>query len=231
MKQPTTVIAAGLLALASMSSARLERPVPFKVGETLTYDVSWSSYLTAGTATASVEGKQPRLHSIVYKIVAEGRPLPLIAQIYAVHYRAESLVDAYTLLPQHAAVHIEEGGRKKTRETDFDRKSQPLARDGLSAVYALRATIVGPGQKITLQVVENGVAYAVRGEVGPPESIRALLATLPAWKVALTATDEKNHAAGRNMALWISTDARRLPVRLQAELPVGNFNLVLRDVR
>ncbi len=33
------------------------------------------------------------------------------------------------------------------------------------------------------------------------------------------------------MAVWISTDARRLPVRLQADLPVGNFNLVLREVR
>ena len=52
MKRATTIIGAGLLGLASMSSARIERPVPFKVGETLTYDVSWSSYITAGTATA-----------------------------------------------------------------------------------------------------------------------------------------------------------------------------------
>jgi len=231
MKRATTIIGAGLLGLASMSSGRIERPVPFKVGETLTYDVAWSSYITAGTATASVENKQPRQQSIVYKIVAEGRPLPLIAKIYALDYRAESLVDAYTLLPQHAAVYMEEGARKKTRETDFDRKTQPLARDGLSAIYALRTTIVGPGQNITMQVVENGVTYAVRGAVGQPESIRALLAQVPAWKVTLSATDEKNQAAGRNMAVWISTDARRLPVRLQADLPVGNFNLVLRDVR
>ncbi len=65
-------------------------------------------------------------------------------------------MDAYTLLPQHAGVYIEEGARKRTRETDFDRKTQPLARDALSAIYALRATLVGPGQKITLQVIENG---------------------------------------------------------------------------
>ena len=231
MKRATTIIGAGLLGLASMSSARTERVVPFKVGETLTYDVSWSSSFTAGTATSSVESKQPRLQSTVYKIVAEGRPLPLIAKIYALHYRAEALVDAYTLLPQHAGVYIEEGTRKRTRDIDFDRKTQPLARDALSAIYALRATVTAPGQKITLQVVENGVGYSVRADVGPPESVRALLAAVPAWKVTLTATDDKHQAAGRNMAIWISTDARRLPVRLQADLPVGNFNLVLRDIR
>src|SRR4029077_20971507 len=139
MKRSTMIMGAWLLGFASMSSARIERPVPFKVGETLTYDVSWSSYITAGTATASVESKQPRLQSTVYKIVAEGRPLPLIAKIYALHYRAETFVDAYTLLPQQAAVYIEEGERKRTRETDFNRKTQPLARDALSAIYALRA--------------------------------------------------------------------------------------------
>ena len=32
-------------------------PVPFKVGEVLTYDVSWSSYLTAGTATMTVKDR------------------------------------------------------------------------------------------------------------------------------------------------------------------------------
>ena len=231
MKRATTIIGAGLLGLASMSSARIERPVPFKVGETLTYDVSWSSFVTAGTATASVESKEPRLQSTVYKIVADGRPLPLIAKVYALHYRADTLLDAYTLLPQHAGVYIEEGARKRTREIDFDRKAQPIARDALSAIYALRATITGPGHKTSMQVIENGVTYAVRGEVGPLESVRGLTTAVPAWKVSLTATDEKNQAAGRNMAVWISTDPRRLPVRLQADLPVGNFNLVLRDVR
>src|SRR5436190_20925635 len=38
---------------------RTERAVPFAVGETLTYDVSWSSYVTAGTATAIVKEKKP----------------------------------------------------------------------------------------------------------------------------------------------------------------------------
>ena len=43
-----------------------------------------------------------------------------------------------------------------------------------------------------------------------------------AWNVRLTVVDDKSHqVVGRNVAIWISDDARRLPVRLQADLPVG----------
>ena len=95
MKRATTVIGAGLLGLASMTSPRTERAVPFNVGETLTFDVSWSSYLTAGTAVATVESKQASRNSTAYRIIADGRPLPLLAMLYAIHYRVETLLDAY----------------------------------------------------------------------------------------------------------------------------------------
>src|SRR5262249_53114340 len=88
MKRAAAVLVAiGSLALAG---ARTERAVPFGVGETLTYDVSWSSYLTAGSATTIVTGKTAEGGSSVYTIVAEGRPTPLVASLYALHYRIES---------------------------------------------------------------------------------------------------------------------------------------------
>ena len=63
-----TASALGLIVLALMSSslsprrtkghgAPREAPVPFKVGETLSYDVSWSAVLVAGNATRSRRSK------------------------------------------------------------------------------------------------------------------------------------------------------------------------------
>jgi hypothetical protein len=231
MVRATTVIGAGLLGLASMTSPRTERPVPFKVGETLTYDVSWSSYVTAGTAVATVESKQPSRGSLVYRIVADGRPLPLLAYLYALHYRVDTLLDAYTLLPERATVQIEEGARKRQRETTFDRKAQPAAEDVLSAVYTLRATPLATGARLTMPVVENGVTYTVHIVVGSPEAVRTPFGTATAWKVMPTALDPKGQPAGKNIALWISTDARRLPLKIQADMPVGTFGLLLRDAR
>src|SRR4051812_1257940 len=71
-----------------------DAPVPFQVGETLTYDVAWSNYLVAGSAVSRVVEKRPASNSSgAYYIVAEGRPLPLIARIYALYYKMDSLID------------------------------------------------------------------------------------------------------------------------------------------
>ena len=50
-------------------------------------------------------------------------------------------------------------------------------------------------------------------------------------KVRLSVFDDRNQPVGRNVAIWISEDARRLPVKLTADLAVGNFELLLRDAR
>src|SRR5215213_692472 len=62
-----------------------EAAVPFQVGETLTFDVSWSQFLTAGTAVSKVVEKKPSAGSTACSIVADGRPVPLVARFYPVY--------------------------------------------------------------------------------------------------------------------------------------------------
>src|SRR5256885_7093504 len=231
MTQTGAIIGAALLAAASVSTPSVERTVPFKVGEKLTYDVAWSSFVTAGIAVTEVETKQPTRRSIAYHIVADGRPIPFVARLYALHYRVDALLDAYSLLPDRASVDIEEGARKRTRTKEFDRRKEPQALDALSAIYVLRAATLRSGLHITWPIVENDVTYTVRMETSGPEPVRTPMGTLPAWKVTPSATDANRRPVGRDMAIWISTDARRLPLKLRAELPVGTFDLVLRDAR
>src|SRR4051794_19207189 len=99
---------------------RIERPVPFKVGEALTYDVSWSSFVTAGTAVSTVKEKRPSFNSTAYYIVAEGRPTPLVAKLYTIYYKLDTLLDSYTLLPQRGSVYSEEGSRHRFKVSRFD---------------------------------------------------------------------------------------------------------------
>ncbi len=103
------------------AAARVESAVPFKVGETLTYDVSWSSFLVAGTAVTSVKEKKPSLNSTAYYVVVEGRPVPLVARLYSIYYKMDSLIDAYGLLSQSSSLYTEEGGARRTTTTRFDR--------------------------------------------------------------------------------------------------------------
>ena len=51
--------AAVVIAATTVSpTAQADRPVPFKAGESLVYDVSWTTFLTAGQATLSVKERR-----------------------------------------------------------------------------------------------------------------------------------------------------------------------------
>ena len=227
-----------------------EKVVPFKPGETLTYDVSWSDTVTAGSATLTVRDKRASFGSTAYYLVAEGRPTNLLSKLYAVYYNADTLVDAYTLYPQRGSVFSQESGRQRMKETKFDQarhaatfqmrtsttmtQDQALpgpTHDGLSALTAMRTMTLAPGASSSFAVSDSGYLYRVTLNVGAKETIATPLGGLPAWKIVPAIRDGKGQVVGRGLAVWISDDARRLPVRIQAQLPVGSFVLTLKDAR
>jgi hypothetical protein len=251
------------LALASLSSLasrpleaqravpRVDSSVPFKVGETLTFDVSWSSFVVAGTAVATVRERRPSAsNASAYYIVAEGRPLPLIARLYSLYYKMDTLLDTATLLPQEGSLYSEEGRRQRMGTTRYDRTARkaffelqgdpPIradvnvpaqVQDGLSALYAMRASNLSVGTKLTYPILDDGALYTVAMQAAASERIKVPLGDMDAWNMKVNITDAQGHAVGQNIGVWISNDARRLPLKLQAELPVGNFVLALREAK
>jgi hypothetical protein len=229
---------------------RVERPAPFTVGETLTYDVSWSTYLTAGSVVTTVKEKRPSYNSTAYYIVAEGRPTSLLSHLYSLYYKVDTLLDSYTLLPQRGSIYSEEGKRHRYRATRFDRAvnraffefttdhtakadfaTPPLTQDALSAIYALRAAPFKVNDRVTMSVCDNGGNMTAQFDTGALERVKTRLGEQNAWRVRLSLIDAKGQPVGRNTAIWIADDQRRLPLKLQADLAVGSFVLVLRDVR
>jgi hypothetical protein len=234
---------------AAKPASPREAQVPFKVGEMLTYDVAWSQYLVAGTATSRVVEKRPSGNSTAYYIVAEGRPLPLIAKIYALYYKMDSLLDSVTTLSQRTTLYQEEGSRKRLAVTAFNRQSKqasfelqtdttirnefpipPNVQDGLATVYALRARTFRPGEHFSIPVADEGRLYTVNVEATGPVQMKVRLGQMDAWNLHVSVLDANNQPVGSNIGAWITTDERRLPLRLQGDLPVGNFVLALRSV-
>lgn len=235
---------------AAPAKPRVERTVPFAVGETLTYDVSWSSFLTAGTAVTTVREKKPSFNSTAYYIVAEARPTPLLSKLYSLYYKLDTLVDSYTLLPQRGSNYSEEGKRHRFRTTQFDREvkrvffeyktdttvksdfpTSAVTQDALSAIYVLRAIPIKAGDRMTMPVADNGTNYKAQFDVGPAERVKIPIGERNAWRVRLTLLDDKNLPVGHNLGIWLSDDPRRLPVKMQGDLPIGSFTLLLRDAR
>jgi Protein of unknown function (DUF3108) len=231
---------------------RVERTVPFRPGETLGYDISWAAFMTAATATISVKEKRPSYDSIAYYIVAEGQPTALVAALYKLYYKADTLLDAYTLLPQRGSLYSREAGRQHLRATRFLQEAHkaqyevqsgatlanvdtrievPIpasTQDAVSAIYALRAMELKPGASMVMPVSINGETYRVRITASHKETVTCGLGTFTAWKLVPSLLDTQGEPDAQNMALWITDDHRRLPVLLQADFSVGTFRLTLR---
>jgi Protein of unknown function (DUF3108) len=236
-------------AVSAPAPVPADKIVPFRPGETLTYDISWSWYLTAGVATLSVRDKRPAGGSSAYYIVAEGQPTGLVAKLYTVYYKLDTLLDSRRLLPQRGSVYSQEGSRRRTRITIFDqaaaradyevktttdvKTSFGLARDSqdaLSAVYALRATPLKPNTSLVIPVCDGGKMYRVQFNVGRTEPVKIGDASVPAFRITTTIVEATGASVGRPMTLWISADARHVPLQLKADLAVGSINLTLRAV-
>jgi len=228
------------------ASSQADRPVPFKVGETLTYDVSWSMYMTAGSATLAVKERRAMSGGgAAYDLVTEGRPIGLVDAIYHVYYKAESLLDARTLQPVTATLFSEEAKRTNLRLTRFTgrntiefqaEQNAPIEKrtvpngsmDPLSALYVIRTQTLTSGGTFAMPVVDGSDVYKTRWQVSGPESIAAAGSTTQAWKLTPTLLDEHDQPIpNMRLTLWISNDARKVPLKLQVGLPVGNFVLTL----
>jgi hypothetical protein len=237
-------------ARAPQAAAPRDSAVPFKVGETLTFDVAWSAYMVAGTAVTTVrERRQAPPNASAYYIVAEGRPLPLISRLYSLYYKMDTLLDAATLLPQQMTLYSEEGRRQRLGTTRFDRAARraffeisggsdtfksdinipPQVQDGLSALYAVRASALGPNTKLTYPIIDDGSLYTVTMQTAGTERVRVPAGEMNTWKLGVSIVDEQGQSVGQNVGIWLTNDERKMPVKLQADLPVGSFTLALRE--
>jgi len=247
--QSGALMAAAVLALFSARpAAQADRPVPFKVGEVLTFDISWTSFITAGTATLSVKERRPAGNGRhAYYLVAEATPSSVVSKLYSLYYKAESMLDTRTLLPTLATIYSDEGGRKRYKTTTFSGtgsakyevktsttntatlKLPATTQDPLGAMYVLRALPLKLGLSVPIPITDSGKSYTMRVRVQGRETVRTGIGSLPAFKIALSVTDSAGKASDTG-TLWMSDDERRLPVKFQAGLTVGSVQLVLSKV-
>ena len=80
-----------------------------------------------------------------------------------------------------------------------------------------------------MPISDDGVKYTMTIDVAGEERVKTPLGELAAWKIIPVVVDEQGQTVGQNMGSWIANDAQRHPLKMQAELPLGTFVLLLRD--
>jgi hypothetical protein len=84
------------------------------------------------------------------------------------------------------------------------------------------------GTRTLTPVTFNGSVYQVQVTIDGRESLETAVGRLRAWRITPVMLESGRQVASpRGMTLWISDDARRLPLKMEVELPAGKFDLTL----
>lgn len=225
-------------------------PPPWRTGESLDLDLDLYGVVRAGALALSVEppmsgGRIVPLRAVAKSTAALGRA----RQVTAV---ALSWVDARTLLPERTRVESDEDGLRRSSDARLlpagseivlenrtgDREGRaafPRERstlDGVSALYYLRAARLSPGDRFCLDVVALGRLWRVEGSVGPRiERVETPAGIFRALRVDLSGRRADRPEVRREIHLWLSQDARRLPVAAVGEVEHGPVRALLARTR
>ncbi|HVI75484.1 MAG TPA: DUF3108 domain-containing protein [Anaeromyxobacteraceae bacterium] len=221
---------------------------PFRVGETLAYDLDVLGVVKAGTATLSVE--PPISRGTLLPLRARVRNISVFAKARHVKGYALSWVDARTLRPQRYLDDVEEDGVRKSTDTRLDRPgpitmewrlgerrgttTAPRERevlDLLSAIYYLRAIRLEPGTRLCFDLVANRRIWRLDGEVAPGhEKVDSAAGSFDTVRVDAVLTRADGTGARRPVHFWYSRGEHRLPVAAVSEIDLGPVRAMLARV-
>jgi len=134
------------------------------------------------------------------------------------------------LSPAGPTVALEQRDGERTGRGEFARQGDAL--DPISATYLLRAARLTPGARLCFDMVANGKYWRVEGTVAAkPEPVEVPAGRFQALRIEATAHRADGKGASRPLWLWLSTDARRLPLAMVSEVDLGPVSAKLTEAR
>ncbi len=225
-------------------------PAPFRPGEVAEYDILWAAAagaVPAGRAILSV-GAAPEASNAAYRFMATGETAGWMARIFEARDRFETIADA-KLLPLAHERHLREGRRRLDRTVRFDHVrrlvaisgqdgadaiSLPMpaaARDALTAFYYARAIELAPGRERQLPINDVGRNLTLVLKPAAVESIEHDGVSTLALRVEPQIVQRIARRQSARILVWLSTDARRIPLVVEVEAGFGRVRAVLRRYR
>lgn len=224
--------------------------LPFCAGERLTYDLRWAA-VSAGSASIEVLPEedldgQPALH---FRMRARTNGF------VDVFYKVRDNVDAYTDTGlNHSLLYL-----KKQREGSYKRDitvrffwdamqaqysnvlngpKEPIGVyhgtfDPLSVFYAFRVMPLKVGTSVLRPVTDGVKCVLGRATVVDRETVEVPAGTFDCFVVEpelehIGGVFEKSKDAA--LRIWVTADARRIPVRISSKVVVGSFHALLNTI-
>ncbi|MEZ4389306.1 MAG: DUF3108 domain-containing protein [Candidatus Krumholzibacteriia bacterium] len=214
---------------------------PFQVGERLVFSIDYG-VVNAGEGVLEVAGMVDIDGHRCYRIESTARSNTFFSGFYRVRDKVVSYVDEAGLFSRYFMKRLREGTYRKTVEIEFDQEAglaryhdgkvldvPPGVHDVLSAFYYVRTLDLEVGKDVFLSAHSSGKSYDLRVIVHRQESVATDLGTFDCFVVQPLMLGEGLFKHEGDLMIYITADARRIPVLMTTKLPVGNIAVNLRE--
>jgi len=233
---------------------KINKPLPFKAGESLFYEVGFSKLIFSGTigelrmsVAKAQNADKPDLLEIKADVISKGF-FPKLFGV-KVNDRFSAVVNSIDLGLQTSSKLIEEGSVRREQKSVIDRESgrvtfteRDLAntnaepkikqadspswiQDMLSACYFVRTQKLNEGDVIPIPISDGGQIYNIEVVVGKREAVKVDAGKFKTIKLNAKIFDGRYVKRSGEMFLWMSDDVKRIPVR--AKIKTGGATVTV----
>jgi uncharacterized protein DUF3108 len=218
-------------------------PVPWKVGEYFQFSIDWNG-LNGGSSLMQVQNLTRMDGHRVYRVVMKAESNSFVSKFYKVRDRAETYIDAESLYTRRFVKKLREGGYEKDIDVRFDQEARkakyadgevfdvpPGVHDVLSAFYYVRTVPLPTGATLSIPTHDNKKSYEMVVKVHKRERVEVPAGKFDCVLVEPMLKSEGVFKSKGSILVWLSDDARRIPVLVKSKIPVGSVSVSLTDLR
>ena len=228
----------------------------FTMGEELTFKVKYLFFnaaeakMTISNIVYQIDGRP------TYKIDVHGRTLSIF-RIFYVKDNWGTYLDTARLIPYISYRHIEEGNYRKHEQVRFDHDNgkatlnlfdrenkritettthdiAPNVQDIVSGFYLLRTmdlSNIKKGEAIDIKGFFDKTSYNIKLTFEGKERISTKVGTFDTFIFSPTMPSNKLFSGEKPVKVWITDDANRIPVRINAKLVVGSLDMEITEAK
>lgn len=234
-----------------------QQPEAYTVGETLSYEAKYNKAILRGIPAADLNfavERHPNGEDFLIK--SEARSKGTLVKLFAKFYQnIQSTVDGKNFSIKRTVKRDEQGDRIRESEALFDYKDRkviyietdpnnqtrpprqvasPLQTDThdlVTGIYTMRRLPLAVGKSFELKISDSGLVYKIPVRVTAREQQKTSIGRVWCFRVEPEVFGTNRLIDGKgSMILWITDDARRLPVRAQINHSIGRVEVKLKKI-